>query len=152
MKKLVIIFICVLLIAGGTIGVMKYMGLGPFHDPNAVVEEPEPDEEEALYVDVPALIVNVVQEGKIVASIQLEIKMETLGEENIIDIKRALPRYSDAFVKDLHSFVPRMLREIERLDLPTLKQRLQLVADRVAGEKGKVRDVLIQSIIDTPIK
>ena len=43
-----------------------------------------------------------------------------------------------------------MLSELERLDLPTLKQRMQLVADKVAGETDIVRGVLIQSILDTP--
>ena len=61
-----------------------------------------------------------------------------------------LPQYKDAFLKDLHAFIPRMLSELGRIDLPTLKQRLQLVADRVAGEKGVVKGVLIQSLLDTP--
>ncbi len=47
MKKLIIIFVLVLLIAGGTIGVMKYLGLGPFHDPNAEQTEQKPKEIEA---------------------------------------------------------------------------------------------------------
>ena len=155
MKKLVIIFLLILLIGGATLGAMKWFGLGPFEKPqmakdidaNKAIEVPQ-----ALFVDVEPLMINVVQAGSIVTTIQLEIKLETAGNENIIKIKRMLPIYKDAFMKDLHAFIPRMLSELERLDLPTLKQRLELVADRVADEKGIVKGVLIQSVLDTPQK
>jgi len=155
MKKLIIIFLVVLLIAGATIGAMKWFGIGPFEQPqmakdieaNKTIEAPT-----ALFVDVEPLMINVVQAGSIVTTIQLEIKLETAGNDNIIKIKRMLPIYKDAFMKDLHAFVPRMLNELQRLDLPTLKKRLELVADRVAGEKGIVKGVLIQSVLDTPQK
>lgn len=153
MKKLIIIFVLVLLIAGGTVGVMKFLGLGPFHDPNAEQAEQKPKEieaPEALFVDMEPIMINVMQGGAVMTTIQMEIKIETSGNENIIDIKRRLPVYKDAFMKDLHSFVPRMLNEIQRLDLPTIKQRLQLIAERIAEREGMINSVLIQSILDTP--
>ncbi len=152
MKRLFLIFALVLLVAGATIGAMKWFGLGPFEKPEMAVEMAKKKIEvpEALFVDMEPLLVNVVQGGAIATTIQLEVKIETAGNENIINIKRMLPQYKDAFLKDLHAFVPRMLSELGRIDLPTLKQRLQLVADRVAGEKGIVKGVLIQSLLDTP--
>lgn len=152
MKRLFLIFALVLLVAGATIGAMKWFGLGPFEKPEMAVEMAKKKIEvpEALFVDMEPLLVNVVQGGAIATTIQLEVKIETVGNENIINIKRMLPQYKDAFLKDLHAFVPRMLSELGRIDLPTLKQRLQLVADRVAGEKGIVKGVLIQSLLDTP--
>lgn len=153
MKKLIVIFVLVLLVAGGTVGVMKFLGLGPFHDPDAELAEAKPKEieaPEALFVDMEPIMINVMQSGAVVTTIQMEIKIETTGNENIIDIKRRLPVYKDAFMQDLHSFVPRMLNEIERLDLPTIKQRLQLIAERIAEREGMINSVLIQSILDTP--
>jgi len=153
MKKLFMVFALVLLVCGATIGAMKWFGLGPFEQPEMAQTEDGPREikaPDALFVDMAPVMINVMQSGAIVTTIQLEIKIETAGKENIIQIKRMLPLYRDAFVNDLHAFVPRMLSELERLDLPTLKQRMQLVADKVAGEKGIVRGVLIQSIVDTP--
>ena len=153
MKKLFIIFALVLLVAGATIGAMKWFGLGPFEQPEMAADMEKAKEIEApqaLFVDVEPLLINVVQAGAIATTIQMEIKLESTGNENIIKIKRMLPTYKDAFLKDLHAFVPRMLSELGRLDLPTLKARLQLVADRVAGEKGVVNGVLIQSVLDTP--
>lgn len=153
MKKLIIIFIIVLLIAGITIGIMKFLEVGPFAvpiDPNAPVEAPKIEAPKALFVDMEPLIINVVEAGQVVMTIQMEVKIESQGNDNIIAIKRALPIYKDAFMKDLHSFVPRMLREIERVDLPTIKQRLQLIAERVAENPDMIKGVLIQSIVDTP--
>lgn len=153
MKRLFLIFALVLLVAGATIGAMKWFGLGPFQKTEEELAQEKPKEieaPEALFVDVEPLLINVVQGGAIATTIQLEVKLETAGNENIIQIKRMLPQYKDAFLKDLHAFVPRMLSELGRIDLPTLKQRLQLVADRVAGSKGVVRGVLIQSLLDTP--
>ena len=153
MKKLIIVFVLILLIAGGTVGVMKFLGLGPFHDLNAEQAEQEPKEIEApqaLFVDMEPIMINVMQGGAVMTTIQMEIKIETSGNENIIDIKRRLPVYKDAFMQDLHSFVPRMLNEIQRLDLPTIKQRLRLIAERIAEREGMINSILIQSILDTP--
>ncbi|MFB0992017.1 MAG: hypothetical protein QMB78_07400, partial [Rhodospirillales bacterium] len=68
--------------------------------------------------------------------------------EKAIKIQRMMPRISDTFVKDLHSFMPRLLKEKERIDDFILKQRLKLMLDRNFG-KGLIDDVLIQSVIDT---
>ena len=154
MKKLIIIFAIVLLIAGATIGAMKFLGLGPFAEPETAEQQEAPKEREpeALFVDMEPIMINVMQGGEMMATIQLEIKLETAGRDNIIQIKRMLPQYKNAFMQDLHAFVPRMFREIERMDLPTVKQRLQLISDRVAGETGIVNGVLIQSIVDTPLQ
>ena len=153
MKKLFMVFALVLLVCGATLGAMKWFGLGPFEQPKMTKTEEGPPEikaPDALFIDMAPVMINVMQSGLILTTIQLELKIETAGQDNIIKIKRMLPIYRDAFVKDLHSFVPRMLSELERLDLPTLKQRMQLVADKVAGETGIVHGVLIQSILDTP--
>ena len=153
MKKLFMVFALVLLVCGATLGAMKWFGLGPFEQPKMTKTEEGPPEikaPDALFIDMAPVMINVMQSSSILTTIQLELKIETAGQDNIIKIKRMLPIYRDAFVKDLHSFVPRMLSELERLDLPTLKQRMQLVADKVAGETGIVRGVLIQSILDTP--
>ena len=153
MKKLFMIFALVLLVCGATLGAMKWFGLGPFEQPEMAKTEEGPPEikaPDALFIDMAPVMINVMQSSSILTTIQLELKIETAGQDNIIKIKRMLPIYRDVFVKDLHSFVPRMLSELERLDLPTLKQRMQLVADKVAGETGIVRGVLIQSILDTP--
>ncbi len=60
-----------------------------------------------------------------------------------------MPKISDAFVRDLHAFMPRLLKDKERIDVLILKQRLQVIGDRLFGA-GYIKDVLVQSVIDTP--
>ena len=147
MKRLLIMFAMFLMFAGATISAMKWMAIGPFEEPDAPKVEKKVEEEKALFVDVEPLTVTIFDGNKVATTFQLEIKLQTHGQDNIITIKRNLPKFKDAFLRDLHEFVPRMLAELERMDVPTLKKRLQLVADRVGG-KGMVEDVLIQSLLD----
>lgn len=151
MKKLMVMFAIFLMIAGGTVSSMKWFEVGPFENPKVekVVKEEVEEVGKALFVDMEPLTVSIFDGNKVAATIQLEVKLQTRGQDNIITIKRNLPKFKDAFLADLHQFVPRMLREIERIDPLTIKRRLQIVADRVGG-KGMVDDVLIQSLLDQP--
>ena len=144
-------FALFLMIAGATISGMKFAEIGPFEGQDAAEAQAEEEDEEetALFVDMTPLVVTIFDGASVAANIQLELKLQTRGEDNIITIKRNLPKFKDAFLADLHHFVPRMLREIERIDPLTIKRRLQIVADRVGG-KGLVDDVLIQSLLDQP--
>ena len=58
-----------------------------------------------------------------------------------------MPILTDAFVRDLHSFIPRLLKVKERVDVLIIKQRLQMVSNKVLG-KDMVSNVLVQSIIN----
>jgi hypothetical protein len=76
-----------------------------------------------------------------------QVKLETNDEDKADRIKKMMPIIIDAFVRDLHSFMPRLLRAEERIDVLIIKQRLQLISNRVAG-KGTISNVLVQSILD----
>ena len=91
----------------------------------------------------------IFQGNKVVATIQIQVKLETNGEKNAERIKHIMPVITDAFVRDLHSFMPRLLKAEERVDVLIVKQRLQYIGDKVAG-RGLIRNVLVQSIIDQP--
>ena len=56
---------------------------------------------------------------------------------------------SDAFLRELHGFIPRLLKKEENLDILLIRKRLQMVADKVTTP-GTIRDVLIQSVTETP--
>ena len=60
-----------------------------------------------------------------------------------------MPVLTDAYVRDLHSFLPRLLRSEERIDVLIIKQRLQFIGNKVAG-KGLIDNVLVQSVINQP--
>jgi flagellar basal body-associated protein FliL len=95
------------------------------------------------------MAIPVFQGNRVAATVQIQIKLETNDEDKADRIKKMMPIIADAFVRDLHSFMPRLLRAEERIDVLIIKQRLQLIGDMVAG-KGTITNVLVQSIIDQP--
>ncbi len=152
MKKIFIGFIVLVCILGGAVGVMKWMELGPFANPNAEVEKPKrPSKGEAKFVEMTPLLVNVFGNGKVLGNFQFELKLEVWNDDHFAEVRKMTPVLKDAFFKDLHTFIPRMLKEQDQLNLAILQQRLQLRADIVLG-KDVVQSVLIQSVVDTPQK
>ena len=130
MKKLVIIGAAILILVGGAVGAMKWLAIGPFEEVGAVKKEKEL-KEEAILIDMDPLVLQVILEDQITATIQFQVKLETSGQENAIFLKRRLTKVSDAFMQDLHGFLPRLLKEKERLDLTILKDRLKLIGERL---------------------
>ena len=95
------------------------------------------------------MAIPVFRGNRVAATVQIQVKLETNDEDKADRIKKMMPIIIDAFVRDLHSFMPRLLRAEERIDVLIIKQRLQLISDRVAG-KGTISNVLVQSILDQP--
>ncbi|HIC28807.1 MAG TPA: hypothetical protein EYO85_05090 [Rhodospirillales bacterium] len=93
------------------------------------------------------LALPIFQGYRVAATIQIQIKLETNNQNKADEIKEKMPILTDAFIRDLHSFIPRLLKEKERVDVLIIKQRLQMVSDRVLG-RDVVSNVLVQSIID----
>ena len=150
MKKLMGIIAAILILAGGAVAAMKWLAIGPFEVAGSMEEKKEPKEEPIL-INVDPLLVQVIREDQIAGNIQIQIKLETAGQENANFLKRRLTKVSDAFLQDLHGFVPRLLRKKERLDAIILKDRLKVISERLLG-KGYINDVLVQSVVETPIR
>lgn len=152
MKKLIILFAMLLMLVGGSITSLKYLRVGPFEGTEVVEEKgkiEETVEDTTKFVDMDPLAISIFQGNTVAGIIQIQVKLETNGEDNVIKIKRIMPIINDAFLRDLHSFMPRLLKAEERIDVLIIKQRLQLISDRVAG-KGLIKNVLVQSVIDQP--
>jgi len=95
------------------------------------------------------MAIPIFQGNRVAVTVQIQVKLETNNENKAERIKEMMPIIIDAFVRDLHSFMPRLLRAEERIDILIIKQRLQLIGDKVTG-KGTISNVLVQSIIDQP--
>lgn len=152
MKKLVVLFAMLLMLVGLSVTSLKYLRVGPFKDTEVVEEKREiekPVEDTTKFVDMDPLAISIFQGNAVAATIQIQVKLETNGDDNVIRIKHLMPVINDAFLRDLHSFLPRLLKAEERLDVLIIKQRLQLISDKVAG-KGLIKNVLVQSVIDQP--
>ena len=150
MKKLLLIFGLLVMLCGGTVSALKFLKLGPFQGEEVVEEKPEEQVEATiLFVDMEPLAIPVFQGNRVAATVQIEVKLVTNSKDNVERIKQIMPIITNAFVRDLHSFMPRLLKAEERIDVLIIKQRLQLISNKVAG-KGLIKNVLVQSVINQP--
>jgi len=148
MKKLVILVVLMLLIAGGGGAALYFLKLGPFAvPPGEAAEAEEPDPDPPKFVELAPMSVPIIQGDRVVTTIQVQLVLETLDPEVEYAIKREQTRIKDAFLRDLHGFMPRLLRKSDTIDVVVLKKRLKMIADRTLG-KGKITNVLIQSITE----
>lgn len=154
MKKLILtVFAAVLMFSGGTIGVMKWMEIGFFEPPPPAEGEETPTPKprsgaRTRFVDVEPLNVTVIEGNRPRTILQISLKLEVATEKDAVFVQRRMVRFSDAALRDLYDFLPRLLREVDRIEIALLKDRLQLIADKTFG-KGMVKEVLIQSVHDT---
>ena len=88
MKKLVVIVLAILILVGGTVAAMKWLALGPFEVVETIEEKTE-QKEEAILIDIEPIVLQVIREDQIAATIQIQIKLETAGQVNASFLKRA---------------------------------------------------------------
>lgn len=148
MKKLIIAFLAIFLVAGGTVAALKFLKMGPFAGPDEKVEKKAKPIEPPRFVEIPQLNVPLFADDKVAGAVLIQLKLETIGPGNEAKVNRVLPRLNDAFLRELHTFIPRLLQKTQRLDVFILKKRLQMVSDRVVG-KGVVSNVLVQSVTNS---
>ncbi len=144
MKKLFIIFAVLLLLAGAAFSVMKWMKIGPFQE-QGVEQETAAPAEPPRFLDMEGLNIPIFQGERVAAIVQIQLKLEIIGEANSEKVDKLLPRLDDAFLRELYVYLPRLIKKEEQLNVLLIKRRLQREADKVAG-KGVVNNVLVQSI------
>jgi len=146
-KLIIIGLVVVIMLAGGSFSVLKWMEVGPFApvDEN-LDEEPAVSTAPPIFIDLDPLLVNVFQGDTVATTVQVSVKLETLGSDNAALVNENLPKITDTFLRDLHSFLPRIMKNNEsRLDVFVIKKRLKLMSDRLYPDK-RINDVLIQSV------
>ena len=74
--------------------------------------------------------------------------MNLLVHEDFEDkVTKILPRLSDAFLRDLYTFIPRVLKRYNKLNAAILKERLKMTGNKVSG-KGVIQDIEIVSVTE----
>jgi len=136
---------------GGTIGSLMFLETGPFKPKKGEIKKIKQKtlKDTTQFIDMDPLAMPIFRGNRVAATIQIQIKLETNNKDKAEEINEKMPILTDAFIRDLHSFMPRLLRVKERVDVLIIKQRLQMVSDRVLG-KGIVSNVLVQSLINQP--
>lgn len=146
MKIFVIIAVVLVMIAGGTFSAMKTFQLGPFAPETEVSDEPVISDEPAIFIDLDPLLINIFEGASVATTVQVTVKLEALGTDNASLVNKNLPKITDTFLRDLHSFLPRIMKNNDsRIDIFVIKKRLKLMADRLYPDM-RINDVLIQSI------
>ena len=152
MKNLIVpVLAFLLLLAGGSVGFMKWMHLGPFAvEPEEGEEAPaQPRKrEQPRYVDMDPVNVGLIVGDRPRGVLQISAKLEVANDKDAAEVRKKMSRLTSALITDLHDFLPRVLRDVEHIELDLLSERIQYVADKTYG-RGIVRQVLIQSVHDS---
>lgn len=150
MKRILLILIVLLVLAGLAAGASIYFQVGPLAGlikPKAPpAPPPPPPPPEHQQVEVGSFIVPVIQEHAINRSLGLDIALDVLaGDQPKVEEK--LPLVQNAFTLALYELVPGHSDAHSAADKKVIHDRLMLSAERIYG-KGLVQDVVIKSIYD----
>lgn len=152
MKKAILFLVLLLVVAGGAVGALYFLKMGPFEEKEVVqksADELELEKEATTTtVKIKPFTIPMFQGERIAGSIQVQFELEIpIGKEEEIETK--MLRLEDAYLRDLYVFMPRLLRNAETLDINKLKRRLMRITEKVVGP-DLVEDILIQSVADNP--
>ncbi|MBL4615825.1 MAG: hypothetical protein JKY27_13265 [Magnetovibrio sp.] len=159
MKKLVILFAVVMLLAGGTISLLKYLSLGPFEvteeemAANKVAKAEKKQtlslfEQRPRYIEMDPIFIPVFQNNEVAGTIMIHYKLEVLNIDNERTVAKAKRRLGDALIKDFSFYIPRTLRNNKTLDVTLIKYRIMMITNKLLG-KEVVNDALIQAMTST---
>jgi flagellar basal body-associated protein FliL len=139
-----------IVLAGGAITIMQQLEMGPFAPkPESAPATPVAKVDPVRFVSMETLVVPIIQNDRVITMIQIEIQLETTQSREQALVKQ-MPKLTDAFVTDLRSYVPRILRDKNDVDTESLKKRLAIIGERAIG-KGQFDAVLIQSVLERKV-
>lgn len=160
MKKLIILVVGFIILAGGTVGVLKYMHIGPFDTGAPVLSEEELKaqalidaakavlEQRVHYVEMDPIQIPIFQGDGVAGTIMINYKLETLSIDDQQTIAKAKRQLGNALMQDFSYYIPRTLRNNKTLDVTLIKYRIIMITNRLLG-KEIVNDALIQAMTST---
>lgn len=113
------------------------------------VSDEQKGEKNKILINMDPLAIPIFQGNRVAATAQFKVKLETNDEKKAELIRKILPVITDALIRDLHDFMPRLLKSKKKIDYVIVRQRLQLIVNKVAG-KDTVSNVLVQSLNEQP--
>jgi flagellar basal body-associated protein FliL len=139
MKKLVVVFVLLLAIGGGALGVMKF--LGGEEDP---LLEAQGD---VGFLHLKPLFAPIVRHREFQGYVVLSLELELADRENLSYVEHRMQGLRDAFIEDLHLQAVGRRTDAPNIDLRELKKRFLALSEEVLGP-GIVTDVLVQSVME----
>ncbi len=154
MKKIMVILAALFMLTAASVAILKWLSLGPFENTESTETEDMSKKKPKLptiLIEMQTIQFPLVQAGAVGGTAQIQIKLETEGQDNANVLKRILTKIHHAFLSDLYGYLPRILKDNGRIGDHILKQRLKTICERLAG-KGIIKSVLVLSQIDNPAK
>ena len=139
MKKLVIVFVLLLAIGGGALGVTKF--LGGEEDPLLEAQG------EVGFLRLEPLFAPIVRHREFQGYVVLSLELELVNYDDRSYVKDRMQSLRDAFVEDLHLQAVGRRTDAPNIDLRELKKRFLALSEEVLGP-GIVTDVLVQSVME----
>ena len=141
MKKLVIAFAVLIMLAGGTVSLLKYLAIGPFEVSEAELaaqQAQESTKEKAAnmfskrprYIEMDPIQVPVFQDNSVAGTIMINYRLEVLDVDKERIVAQNQRRLGDALIKDFSFYIPRTLRNNKTLDVTVIKYRIMKIANR----------------------
>jgi hypothetical protein len=139
MKKLLPIFVVLILLAGG-VGVAGYLGLLAKESPAAGAEPGS-----AELVEMDTLVMSIIAHGSLKAHLSFAVTLEVYDERARIKVQRRELALRDAFIKDMHALLPLKQDQPGFVQGEYVRQRLLRIAERLLGP-GQVRAIRVHSL------
>jgi len=131
------------------VGLMLFVTTYKFGMLEAMIGDMEaPAEEVAVvapaapaYVEIDTLSIPILVNGEMVNRVDLTLQLD-VAEADVALVKTQLPRIRDAYMTDLHEYLPKHMNGRKHPDLFVLKDHLVFISKKLAG--GKINDVVIK--------
>jgi len=148
-KKIVIVFSVLLMLSGAAISVMKWLQVGPFADvpEEDVLAAPAVPDVPPVAIEMEDLVIPIFAEDRVAATVMIKLHLETVGPDNEDKVTKLLPRISDAFLRDLYAFIPRVIRRQNKLNASILVERMKMTGAKVMGP-DVIHNVIIDQVVE----
>ena len=154
MKKVIIIVLALLILAGGGVGAMTYLGIGPFAgllakkepDPAEKPTEAPPPAPTYLTYDIGSFIIPVVVGKGISKQIGIDLAIEVDSHQNE-NVGSQIPRIQNQFNIVLYDLIPSHADAHSISDRQAIHDSLKRTANKLLGD-GAIHDIIVKSIYE----
>ena len=128
-------------------GTMAQLGLNAVsYVSDSMTSAPEVDSHLRI-VPMDVMMIPVIGESGVVTIIQIQLELQSMTPEGEGRLRTFLPRLNDAFVSDMHAFLPRLATTKTRPAPAIIGQRLKIIADRAIGA-GALTGIEVKAVVD----
>jgi flagellar FliL protein len=148
--RLILIVVALLVLVGGAVGGMYFLGIDPLvklgiSAPVVQKDAPPPPPPPPAYVEFGVLIVPVIQDREVKKQAEMIVRLE-VDPKNKEIVGRNIPRLQNAFLADMIGFLSMTVREGQLLDGPGIQKRLLATCEKTLGGPY-VKDVSIENAV-----